>query len=85
MDTKAILRGIEEVRRYLRGEAPMLVGGIDDDIADLTPSYFAGELRPDAEIWKLVEYAQANPERFEQELELHHEELMRAHRERLRS
>ena len=84
MDTKAILRGIEEVRRYLLGEVPMLVGGVDDEIADLKPTYFTGKMPPEAEIWKLLEYVQANPERFEMELEQHYQELARAHRERWR-
>lgn len=84
MDTKSILRGIEEVRLYLLGEAPMLVGGADDDISDLVPTYFKGTPNPNAEIWKLFEYVQENPERFEAELQEHYAEMMRARRARLR-
>jgi hypothetical protein len=84
MDTKSILRGIEEVRLYLLGEAPMLVGGINDDIDDLVPTYFTGKLAPDAEIWKLFEYVKTNPKRFEADLEEHYQELIRSRRARLR-
>ncbi|NVM79615.1 hypothetical protein FHW83_005456 [Duganella sp. SG902] len=80
MDTKAILRGIEEFRKYLLGEAPMLVGGAHDDIADLVPTYFKGKLPPDAEIWQLFEYVKENPALFEAELEERHREILRAHR-----
>ena len=55
MDTKSVLRAIEEFRRYLLGEIPMLVGGVDDDIRDLKPTYFTGTMPPEAEIWKLFE------------------------------
>ncbi|MTV38388.1 hypothetical protein [Duganella radicis] len=84
MNTKAILEGIEEFRRYLSGEAPMLVGGVDDDIADLVPTYFKGTPNPNAEIWKFFEYVQENPKRFEAELREHHAEMVRAHWARLR-
>ncbi len=83
MDTKGILEGIEEFRRYLLGEAPMLVGGVHDDIANLVPTYFQGPPNPDAEIWKFFDYVKENPKRFEAELRRHHEEIVRAHWARL--
>jgi hypothetical protein len=84
MDTKAVLAGIEEVRRYLLGEVPMLVGGVNDDIVDLVPTYFTGNPNPQAEIWQLFEYIKSNPERFEAALEAHYQEVLRARRARLR-
>ena len=84
MDTKAILQSIEEVRQYLMGEAPMLVGGVNDDIADLVPTYFKGPPNPNAEIWKFFDYVKENPARFEAELREHHDEVVRAHWLRLR-
>ena len=83
MDTKSVLRGIEEVRRYLLGEIPMLVGGGDDDIRDLKPTYFTGTMPPEAEIWKLFEEVAADPERVEKALEAHYQEAVRAHRARM--
>jgi hypothetical protein len=79
MDTKSILQGLEEFRKYLSGEAPMLVGGVNDDISDLVPTYFTGTPDPNAEIWKLFEYVKANPDRFADDLEKLHQELLLAH------
>lgn len=83
MDTKAMLESIEEFRKYLAGEAPMLVGGVDDDIDDLVPTYFKGTPNPNAEIWKFFAYVKENPERFEAELREHHDAVVRAHWARL--
>jgi hypothetical protein len=83
MDTKSVLKGIEEFRQYLLGEAPMLVGGVDDDIKDLVPTYFTGEPNPNAEIWKFFEYVNANPEQFEMELKQHYLQLLSARRSRV--
>lgn len=79
MDAKAILDGIEGFRKYLSGEAPMLVGGVDDDIADLVPTYFKGTPNPNAEIWRFFAYVKENPERFEAELREHHDAMGREH------
>ncbi len=82
MNAKAILEGIEELRKYLLGEAPMLTGGLDEDIAHAVPTYFTGTLDRNTEIWKLVEEVQTNPERFAADLETQYRELLRARRER---
>lgn len=83
MDAKSIMQGLEEFRKYLLGEAPMLAGGVNDDVKDLVPSYFSGKLDSSAEIWNLFDYVRANPDRFEADVEEHTRKLLQERWERL--
>ncbi len=83
MDAKSLQKSIDEYRRYLLGEMPLHVGGIDKAIADWPLSYSRTKLSPDDAIIKSLEDTLAHPERLEAAMVSFREEALRARRERL--
>jgi hypothetical protein len=83
MDAKSLLKGIDEYRRYLLGEIPLHVGGVDKAIADWPLTYFQTKLSLDDAIIRSLEDTLAHPELLEAAMVNFREEALRARRRRL--